>query len=81
MLRKMTFCLLARVYCHKITSYTPLSGYHGVTNVTCHADVGKLVKHCINCISVRPTPLTQTLWIPDPKILFQLKIEKKPKDS
>ena len=41
---------------HNIPTYTPHSGYHGVTEVAKTANVPKMGKKCISCINARPTP-------------------------
>ena len=67
------------VCCHNIPTSTPQKGDHGVTQVAKNATIAKMAENCQNCISARPTPPTQTLWIPDLKTLFSLKIKEKPK--
>ena len=54
--KKTSFRILVGIYCHNIPTHTPQSGYHGVTEVAKTANIPKMAKKCINCISTRPTP-------------------------
>ena len=55
-LQNTSFHILVGIYCHTIPTYTPHSGYHGVTEVAKTANIAKIAEKCINWTSARPTP-------------------------
>ena len=55
-LPKRAFRILVGIYYDNIPTHTPHSGYHGVTEVAKTADIAKMAKKYINCISACPTP-------------------------
>ena len=52
----MSFRILVGIYCHNSPTHTPLSGFHGVTEIAKPANIAKMDEKCINCMSARPTP-------------------------
>ena len=54
--KKTSFCILVGIYCQNVPTCSPQSGYHGVTEVAKTANIAKMAKKCINCMSARPTP-------------------------
>ena len=54
-MQKPSFHILLGIYCHNIPTLTPQSGYHGVTEVAKTANIPRMAKKCISCISARPT--------------------------
>ena len=53
--KKTIFRILVGIYCHNIATHTPQSGYHRVTKVAKTANIAKMDKTCINCITACPT--------------------------
>ena len=73
--------MLVGIYCHNIPTHTPQSGYHGVTEVAKTANIAKMAKKGISCISARPTlPHTNPMEL-GPENTFSAQNRKKPKDS
>ena len=77
----MSFCVLVGIYCHNIPTHTPQSGYHGVTGSAETANIAKMAKKWINCISARPTSLPTNHMESGPGNTFSAQNKKKPKDS
>ena len=75
------FRILVGIYCHNITTHTPQSGYHGVTEVAKTANIPKMAEKCINCMSARPTPPHTNPMESGPGNTFSAQNRKKPKDS
>ena len=80
-LQKTSFRILVGIYCHKIPTHTPQSGYHGVTEVAKTANIPKMAEKCINCDSARPTPPHTNPMESGPGNTFSAQNRKKPKDS
>ena len=75
----MPFRVLVGMYCHNIPTHTPLSGYHGVTEVA--ETVAEMAEKCISCMNARPTPPHTDSMESGPGDTFSAQNEKKPKDS
>ena len=80
-LQKTSFRILVGIYCHKIPTHTPQSGYHGVTDVAKTANKAKMAEKCKNCNSARPTPPHTNRIESGPGNTFSAQNRKKPKDS
>ena len=79
--KKTSFRILVGIYCHNITTLTPQSGYHGVTEVAKTANIARMAEKCINYISARPTPPHTNPMESGPGNTFSAQNRKKPKDT
>ena len=61
----MSFRILVGIYRHNIPNHTPQTGYHGVTEVAKTANIPKMAKKCINCISALNRKKTKRFMIFD----------------
>ena len=43
------------MHCHNITTHTPRSGYHGITEVAKTTNIAKTHDNCMNCSTPHPT--------------------------
>ena len=67
----MFFCILVRIYCHNIPTWTPYRGYHGVTEVAKSDGIAKGINSCINRKRLVILRHLQTPWSWDAETLFR----------